>query len=222
MKGPVLPCARRSEQVRQERSQRSRAALLEGAAELFALRGYAGTAVADVCTRTGFTKGAVYFHFPSKEALAAAVVEAADALWPPIAAAIASRGLSPLEQIVVLTADVAREFNGNVLVRAGARLHTERESLSERSQSPFVGWIATLRPLLEAAAEDGSLREGLDPDAVGRIVVSAFFGIQHMSEVLHGRADLLERVAEMWTVLLPAITADEDLIARQPTLFWTS
>jgi AcrR family transcriptional regulator len=205
--------------VRQERSQRSRAALLEGAAELFAEHGYAGTSVADVCTRTGFTKGAVYFHFPSKEALAAAVVQSHHAAWPPLQQTLASRGLPPLEHVVMLTIEVARQFRENVMVRAGVRLQTEREGISEETPSPFVGWIATLSPLLVAAADDGSLRAGVDPEPLARVIVSALFGIQHISEVLNSRNDLLDRLAEMWLVLLPAITPDEDLIARRSTLF---
>ncbi|HIT76386.1 MAG TPA: TetR/AcrR family transcriptional regulator [Candidatus Avipropionibacterium avicola] len=50
-----------------------RADLLRAAREAFLERGYAGTSVAEIARAAGFTKGAVYSNFGSKEALFAEV-----------------------------------------------------------------------------------------------------------------------------------------------------
>jgi len=52
-----------------------RRALLDAAAQVFARRGVDGASVDDVAAAAGFTKGAVYSHFSSKDGLVAALVE---------------------------------------------------------------------------------------------------------------------------------------------------
>ncbi|MEV7017096.1 TetR family transcriptional regulator [Streptomyces sp. DH-12] len=56
-------------------SEATRAALLSEATTLFASRGYAGTSLTDVATATQVTRGAVYHHFASKQALLEAVLD---------------------------------------------------------------------------------------------------------------------------------------------------
>jgi len=60
-------------------SAATRAALLEEATALFAERGYAGTSLADVASASAVTRGAVYHHFASKQALFEAVLDAQEA-----------------------------------------------------------------------------------------------------------------------------------------------
>ncbi len=54
---------------RAEKRARTRAALLDAAAELFAARGFRHVSVDEIAERAGLTKGAVYDHFEDKEAL---------------------------------------------------------------------------------------------------------------------------------------------------------
>ena len=69
-------------QVRSRRelySEATRAALLDEATRLFAVRGYAGTSLEDVASASQVTRGAVYHHFEAKQALFEAVLEAQEA-----------------------------------------------------------------------------------------------------------------------------------------------
>lgn len=50
--------------------------LLDAAARLFALHGYAATSMRDIAVETKMLAGSVYYHFPSKEELLLAVYEA--------------------------------------------------------------------------------------------------------------------------------------------------
>ena len=60
-------------------SEATRAALLEEATALFAGRGYAGTSLEDVASASQVTRGAVYHHFASKQALFEAVLDLQEA-----------------------------------------------------------------------------------------------------------------------------------------------
>lgn len=47
----------------------TRTRILDIASELFATKGYVGTSIADIAGRLGSTKGAIYYHFNSKDAI---------------------------------------------------------------------------------------------------------------------------------------------------------
>ncbi len=60
---------------RSERKAATRARLLEAAARVYAQRGFAGATLDEVAADAGFTKGAVYAHFGSKEKLLLALLQ---------------------------------------------------------------------------------------------------------------------------------------------------
>ena len=57
------------------RGQATREALVDAAGELFGRAGYAATSIDEIVAAAGVTKGAMYHHFPDKEALFKAVFE---------------------------------------------------------------------------------------------------------------------------------------------------
>ncbi|MEA2201946.1 MAG: hypothetical protein QOI89_2542 [Solirubrobacteraceae bacterium] len=60
---------------RSARKAETRARLLEAAARVYARRGFGGATLDEVAAEAGFTKGAVYAHFGSKENLLLALME---------------------------------------------------------------------------------------------------------------------------------------------------
>ena len=51
------------------RGEQTRQAILEQAAQIFSMRGYGGTSLDDLMNATHLTKGGIYNHFGSKDAL---------------------------------------------------------------------------------------------------------------------------------------------------------
>lgn len=64
---------------RVEQGRATRAALIDVATELFATNGYDATAIPAVLDAAGVSRGALYHHFESKEALFEAVLKAVEA-----------------------------------------------------------------------------------------------------------------------------------------------
>lgn len=60
---------------RHRRGQATKAAIVEHARDLFARLGYDGTSVEAILRQAGVARGALYHHFPTKEAVFEAVVE---------------------------------------------------------------------------------------------------------------------------------------------------
>jgi AcrR family transcriptional regulator len=65
----------RGEFDRSQRRARTRAALLDAAARVYARRGFDGATIDEIAEEAGFTKGAVYDHFGSKENLLFALLD---------------------------------------------------------------------------------------------------------------------------------------------------
>ncbi|MDT0409579.1 MULTISPECIES: ScbR family autoregulator-binding transcription factor [Streptomyces] len=187
--------------VRQERAVRTRAKLVQSAAEVFAESGYAGAAVSDIVGRAGLTLGALYFHFRSKGDLAREIVLSQPDLVVP---AQSSEGL---QHAVDVTLTWAYHLLDNPVLRAGARLVMEQEFFVAPGENSHQQWTRVVTEDLQEARRRGELREETDVGALARLVVNACTGAQMHSQIETGRRDLPRRVEEMWRCLLGAIAA---------------
>ncbi|MFF4156665.1 ScbR family autoregulator-binding transcription factor [Streptomyces sp. NPDC001678] len=183
----------------QERSARSRQAILEAAASVFDERGYDAASTTEILARTGFTRGALYHHFPSKEAIALALVAAqTEALAVPTQTV-------KLQEVIDLTQEFARRLQSDTVLRASVRLSVEQTSLPQPSRTPYEWSVEAISVLLQQAGEQGETQPGLNIDEIAHYIVGAFTGLQIVSQVYTGRQDLPERVSLMWRLLLPSI-----------------
>ncbi|MEV8092983.1 ScbR family autoregulator-binding transcription factor [Kitasatospora sp. NPDC085879] len=190
--------------VRQERAERTRQRIVEAAAEVFDQSGFAGASVSEILARAGVTKGALYFHFPSKEAIAEEIQGAEVGTLE--SAATASGPF--LQAIIDVSYAMASALRESPTVRASIRLAIE-SSFSEPSPGPYLASIDLVRTLLLRAQGEGSVRMDLDVDAAARFVISSFTGTQIVSQVFTRREDLEERLAELWAFILPGLAAPE-------------
>ena len=182
---------------RQERALRTRELVLQAAARAFADGGYPDVTVLDIAEYAGMTKGAVYFHYSGKEELAAAVSQGFYARLRELAEGIEALGLPPRERVVEFLMRTAVAFRDDVVIQAGARLQIEHSQIGSALPVPYREYTDILaRWLLEDAPG------GRSPEALARVLVSAVFGAQHISWILDGRADIVERVQEIVTATL--------------------
>ncbi|WP_116210701.1 ScbR family autoregulator-binding transcription factor [Streptomyces olivoreticuli] len=192
-------------ELKQERARITRGQILHTAAELFARNGYPSVTLQDVAEGVSLTKGAVYFHFANKEALAVAVVQEHYRRWDPIVQEILDRGLSPLSSLFAVLESIARAFREDIMIQGGARLQLERSLINADLPTPYISWTAAFTSLCRAARESGQLRPEVDPGALARVLVSTLFGLQHISDVLHGRADMMDRYEEMRDIVFAGL-----------------
>jgi AcrR family transcriptional regulator len=97
--GKSPPASQLARRTQSERSESTRAALIDAARVLFAERGYADVGTEEIVRAAGLTRGALYHHFSGKRDLFEAVYERLEAeLAERIAAgALAANADSPLE-----------------------------------------------------------------------------------------------------------------------------
>jgi AcrR family transcriptional regulator len=201
--------------VLQQRAVLTRARVLAAAADVFARSGFSAATLNDITAEAEATKGALYFHFSSKDALAAAIVEEYSAQWPALVEAITEAAPNPLAAIVALTYELGIRFREDPIVRAGVRLTLEHDLIDADLPAPFADWVDTVQAFFTEARRDQLLRSGVTPAPTARALVSAFFGVQNVSDVLSDRKDLEARLDEFWKIFLVGIAADPDWVAMQ-------
>ncbi|MDI5966174.1 ScbR family autoregulator-binding transcription factor [Streptantibioticus silvisoli] len=185
--------------AQQARAVRTRRAILEAAAAVFDECGYEGASTTEILTRSGLTRGALYFHFPSKEAIADAVIDAqAEALVPP-------PHKVKLQATIDLTMAFAERLRTDVVLRAAIRLSVEQASYRTPTAAAYRGPADVIVNLLTTARREGELLTTVDPEEVTQLIVGAFAGIQLLSQVYEERRDLPCRIAVLWKYLLPSL-----------------
>lgn len=197
--------------TRQPRAERTRDVIVNCAAQVFDRHGYGSTTLSDVLALGGVTKGALYFHFKSKEDLAKAVVEQHQAvLVGPWSEALARDGHG-LESIILLSNDFAGRLLNDVVVRAGVRLTLEQGTFGADLSDSYGRWLEVIEELARRSIDEGDIRSVVDPASLARFLVATFTGVQLVSQVTTGRADLVRRVHQMWEIVLPSLVMSRKL-----------
>ncbi|AOW95002.1 TetR family transcriptional regulator [Rhodococcus sp. WMMA185] len=194
----------------QERARRTRAALVESAAIEFAKRGYAAASVNTILEGSNATKGAMYFHFQSKEDLARAVLQAGVEQFVALTDRWKHRtDVGPFEALHGLVVDLARLFHSSVIVRAEFRLIVEPEFYSDVLAGGAQVWGRTAREFACRAEGEGLLRAGADPEKFTRVLAASIAGQRYMSDMLALEGDLDTRFEESLEVVLAAMASQE-------------
>ena len=130
--------------MRQSRSEVTRGKIIDAAVEMFNDGGYSSTGLGDIVERTGMTKGALYHHFNSKEALAMAIIDQASGILLKTFQGISRSSAPALESMIHGVLVVAELANTDKLARMAAvllrifakssarRAHSTTESGSRR------------------------------------------------------------------------------------------
>ncbi|MFD4260837.1 ScbR family autoregulator-binding transcription factor [Streptomyces sp. NPDC058534] len=185
--------------VKQDRAIRTRRTILEAAAKVFEERGYQAATIAEILHTAGVTKGALYFHFESKEQLAQGVLHEQDQQF-----VIPARTckLQELADEVLLH---AYRLQRDAMVRAGVRLTMDQHAEGLDRSGPFLRWSQICRHLLETARAQGELLPHVSPAVTADIVVATFAGVQSMSQTVSDYQDLSQRSTALLRHLFPSI-----------------
>src|SRR6266540_2358361 len=179
------------------RGEATRRQILEAAARAFAEHGYSGISLNDIVRESGLTKGAFYFHFPSKEALAIAVFRDRQERWvgQTMSAVMQHpRAIDQLDAMLDVGCDI-HERDGSA--HAISRLCNEwssQEDLAKHSRSHLKTWFDITTQLILRAQEEGDVRGDIDARVVAETICSAFIGIEEISATMSGLADFRARI----------------------------
>jgi AcrR family transcriptional regulator len=195
--------------VRQARSEATRRKIITSAVELFNEIGYPATGLGEIIERAEMTKGALYYHFESKESLATAVIEEGSAHLVEAFRSISASSAPALETMVHGLFVVADLLNTDQIARSGLQLLRALGEFNDVAARTYGGWVAEMTERARQAIDEGDIRDDLDPETVGETIVGSMLGAELLASSTTAGVDVLQRVARTWNVLLPAIVSQE-------------
>src|SRR5580700_11204964 len=121
----------------------TRQRILAIAADLFARQGYTGTSIADIARELGTTTAALYYHFPSKQAILVGLLAGPITAYAQLLDRLDSGGAKP-EQLLEAIIDICAQSRdlSTILDRDPAALAMIEEQLPRSSATMTAQTVA--------------------------------------------------------------------------------
>lgn len=172
--------------------------LVDAAAEVFARDGYEGARIQDIVRTAGLTTGAVYGRFRGKAELIHEAV---------VTRAVPREPLTTERRVSELVEAAASHVSGELSRRDALLLETYVAARREPEVANAIAdanerWVAATAPLVEAALVDGTIDDGIDPDAVLYLV-----RVLRLGSLLQRGAGLPSPAPDAWEKLIHRVVA---------------
>ncbi|UYP19619.1 TetR family transcriptional regulator [Rhodococcus sp. Z13] len=194
----------------QERARRTRAAIVRSAAAEFAKRGFAAASINAILEQSNATKGAMYFHFASKEDLARAVLDEGIEHYRAIVDKwMDAPGLDPFQRLRGMVGDLGAALHDDVIIAAEFRLVTEPEFIGEARLRGSTVWGRAGYQLAVQAQEQGLFKPGVDLRRFVEAVASSLAGQRYLVDLTSPVVDVRARFEACLEVPLEAMASEE-------------
>ncbi|WP_031237300.1 TetR/AcrR family transcriptional regulator [Asticcacaulis sp. AC460] len=181
---------------------RTRQRLLMAGFEEVYRSGFQGCDLNAILGKAGVTKGALYHHFDSKDALGHAILEDV------VAKITDDKWLTPLREsdtpLDTLITIIEGTFTDDEHAAGGCPLNNLAQEMSRveegfraRTAALFTTWIDTVADALTRAQAQGSLRPEVDARAQAQFVVAAYEGYMSIAKSLQSGAVLEAGVRQL-------------------------
>lgn len=202
----------------QARAEATRRRILDSATELFNELGYGETGLADVLQRAGVSKGAFYYHFDSKEALARAIIDTFDERVNQVFHGDFDPHNPTLAGIIRSTFDVQALLRRDTMSHIGHLLCQALGQVCPSGARVYQGWTDRFVEMVTMVITTGELRDDVDPKDVAEAIWVSVLGCHLVSAAVGD--DCFARLGRSWRVLLRsalpqrAIADVDDLLDR--------
>lgn len=159
------------------RADATRRQILRAASHQFARRSN-HEGLDDILAEAQLTKGAMYFHFKSKHALAGELIDKQIAGATVAVGDLLTRGLSGLETLIDFSYLIAAQDIKTDLVRAGLNLIESVGQPEGLQDTMLSGWVEALARVAQQATDECDIGENCDPHDVGRLMVALHMGLR--------------------------------------------
>jgi len=167
---------------RQLRRRASMEGLLAAGRSLFVSQGYDQTTVDQIAERAGLTKGAVYFHFDSKEALLLALLDRAETVVVDrMIARLSAAGPDAVTKLVAFVngqAELGITDPDNVLllILSSLEFHGTGGPIEARTQAIYGRMYRAIEDVIEFGKRGGRIRTDVPTREQAAIVIAGHDG----------------------------------------------
>ncbi|MDX8535224.1 TetR/AcrR family transcriptional regulator [Mesorhizobium sp. VK25A] len=162
--------------------------VLDVAEGAFQARGYHASSLGDLMAAAGITGGALHHHFPTKKALALAVIEervaaAVRETWiePVLAAPSAREGVRAVFEAVAAELEQQGYVRGCPLNNLAHELSLADDEFRSALARIFAGWRQAIADKVRADQLEGG-EGGTDPERFAALAVAAYSGAMSMAK----------------------------------------
>ncbi|WP_319420458.1 TetR/AcrR family transcriptional regulator [Pleurocapsa sp. FMAR1] len=185
------------------KAQQTKARIIQQAAELFNLKGYAGSSIADIMQATGLKKGGIYNHFQSKDELALEAFDYASSLLSRRIWSVVKTKRNAIERLQALVSSYLIYINDPPIVGGCPILNTAIETddtdspLRDRALEAMNSSRSLIVRILQKGIKKGEVRSTVEPDTVATIIFSTLEGAIMMSKLERNPVHLERVVAHL-------------------------
>ena len=190
------------------RADSTRQQILRAAARQFARLPYHQVGLDDVLAEAELTKGAMYFHFRSKHALALAIIEDQITRSDAAITDLLARKLSGLETLIDFSYQLAVRDIGEDISRAALHLVESIGRVEGLQTKLHRHWIDNLTVAVQRGIGEGDVAQQCDPHDVGRLLASSYMGLRQTAD-LDEPGVFLTDFEKMWALILPGFVRPE-------------
>ena len=183
--------------VRQARAEITRDTVLAGAANVFLRLGYANASLSEIISQSQVTKGALYFHFGSKEELARAVIDEGTSRLAAAWTSIDDGRIPALEAIVGISYATVDLAVGDPMVAAMFRLKHQIGDYRGTDGNVVAGWSAKYLDLATRGIGEGDIYPDADPTTVGMLFLEMIIGAHMVAVATDSTDDLAARTERL-------------------------
>ena len=177
---------------RQRRAIATRHAILEASAAAFDMEGYTAASIHTIIANSHSTKGALYFHFTAKSAIAYQLIEGWDTVVAQTFSSAAESDAPVVTQLRSIFMTLARHVENNQMTRAGMKLTLDPAVKGARES--YRRWIDTTNHLVDLAIASGTINDTTHGHRLAWNLCAGFSGASNAAAVLLENLDLPTRV----------------------------
>lgn len=165
----------------QIRSEETRSRILAAAESLFATKGYDACGVTELCAAAGVSKGAFYYHFPSKQDVFLALMASWLSQLDKIVERAMGMGKTVTEGLALLAESSPVIFEGantrSLIILEFWMQAVRQPDIWQKAVAPYHHYLEVFAGLFRQAAEEGAVDPGVDPVIAARLTVALSMGL---------------------------------------------
>jgi TetR/AcrR family transcriptional repressor of nem operon len=187
------------------RADGTRQQILRAAASAFCQRPFSVVSLDDVVARAGLSKGAMYFHFQSKHALAMAILLEQSANIQALLTERINHQLSGLESLIEASYFLAAQDVHSRGIRAGLHLLEQIGRADGVQEKIFTQWFPAITAMIQRGIADGDIIDATDPDGLSRLLMSIYMGLRQTAN-LDAPQEFFTHLESAWMLIMPGFT----------------
>jgi AcrR family transcriptional regulator len=193
---------------RRNDGERSRSAILRGAAQLATVEGIEGLSISRLAESVGMSKSGLFAHFGSKEELQLATIETASAVFNEQVVKPASEARTGLERLKQLAENFLRHVEDKVFpggcffASVAAEMDTHPGPVRDRAVQLTEDWLLQLETAIRDAQAEGAIDPSEDAgqlafelDAYLLLANAQFVATQDSTPIERARRALAHRLS---------------------------